>query len=85
MILEKENQQNTTNNNIYEIPPIELLNAPQKNKSNIHEISDNAATIQKGLYNFGVNAKITNVSIGPVFTTYEIELAEGTRISTIEK
>lgn len=85
MVLEKENQQNTTNNNIYEIPPIELLNAPQKNKSNIHEISDNAATIQKGLYNFGVNAKITNVSIGPVFTTYEIELAEGTRISTIEK
>lgn len=85
MILEKENQQNTTNNNIYEIPPIELLNAPQKNKSNIHEISDDAATIQKGLYNFGVNAKITNVSIGPVFTTYEIELAEGMRISTIEK
>ena len=85
MVLEKGNQQNTTNNNIYEIPPIELLNAPQKNKSNIHEISDNAATIQKGLYNFGVNAKITNVSIGPVFTTYEIELAEGTRISTIEK
>ena len=85
MVLEKENQQNTTNNNIYEIPPIELLNAPQKNKSNVHETSNNAATIQKGLYNFGVNAKITNVSIGPVFTTYEIELAEGTRISTIEK
>ena len=85
MVLEKENQQNTTNNNIYEFPPIEILNAPQKNKSNVHETSNNAATIQKGLYNFGVNAKITNVSIGPVFTTYEIELAEGTRISTIEK
>ena len=85
MVLEEENQQNTTNNNIYEFPPIEILNVPQKNKSNIHEISNNAATIQKGLYNFGVNAKITNVSIGPVFTTYEIELAEGTRISTIEK
>lgn len=84
MVLEKEKQQNTTNNNIYEFPPIEILNAPQKNKSNIHEISDNAATIQKGLYNFGVNAKITNISIGPVFTTYEIELAEGTRISKIE-
>lgn len=85
MVLEEENQQNTTNNNIYEFPPIEILNAPQKNKSNIHKISDNAATIQKGLYNLGVNAKVTNVSIGPVFTIYEIKLAEGTRISTIEK
>ena len=85
MVLEEENQQNTTNNNIYEFPPIEILNVPQKNKSNIHEISDNAATIQKGLYNLGVNAKVTNVSIGPVFTIYEIKLAEGTRISTIEK
>ena len=84
MVLEEENQQNTINDNIYEFPPIEILNAPQKSQISIQEISNNAATIQKGLYNFGVNAKIINVSIGPVFTTYEIKLAEGTRVSKIE-
>jgi len=69
----------------YEFPPIELL-TEGGSKGMIGSkkaIADNATKLQKTLYNFGVSAKVENVSVGPAITRYELKPAEGVRVSKI--
>ncbi len=69
----------------YEFPPIELLTEGMSkgNKGSKKTIADNATKLQKTLYNFGVSAKVENVSVGPAITRYELRPAEGVRVSKI--
>ena len=69
----------------YEFPPIELLTeeVSKANKGGRKAITDNAAKLQKTLYNFGVSAKVENVSVGPAITRYELRPAEGVRVNKI--
>ena len=69
----------------YEFPPIELLTEGSSKgmKGSKKAIADNATKLQKTLYNFGVSAKVENVSVGPAITRYELKPAEGVRVSKI--
>jgi len=69
----------------YEFPPIELLTegGAKGMKGSKKTIADNATKLQKTLYNFGVSAKVENVSVGPAITRYELKPAEGVRVSKI--
>jgi len=69
----------------YEFPPIELLTegGSKGMKGGKKAIADNATKLQKTLYNFGVSAKVENVSVGPAITRYELKPAEGVRVSKI--
>ncbi len=69
----------------YEFPPIELLTegGSKGMKGGKKVIADNATKLQKTLYNFGVSAKVENVSVGPAITRYELKPAEGVRVSKI--
>jgi len=69
----------------YEFPPIELLTEGTSKgmKGGKKAIADNATKLQKTLYNFGVSAKVENVSVGPAITRYELKPAEGVRVSKI--
>ena len=69
----------------YEFPPIELLSegTSRSMKGGKKAIADNATKLQKTLYNFGVSAKVENVSVGPAITRYELKPAEGVRVSKI--
>ena len=69
----------------YEFPPIELLTLGTSKgmKGGKKAIADNATKLQKTLYNFGVSAKVENVSVGPAITRYELKPAEGVRVSKI--
>jgi len=69
----------------YEFPPIELLTegGSKGMKGSKKAIADNATKLQKTLYNFGVSAKVENVSVGPAITRYELKPAEGVRVSKI--
>ena len=69
----------------YEFPPIELLTEGNSKgmKGSKKAIADNATKLQKTLYNFGVSAKVENVSVGPAITRYELKPAEGVRVSKI--
>ena len=75
----------TVEDETYEFPPIELLS--EGNSRNVRggkkAIADNATKLQKTLYNFGVSAKVENVSVGPAITRYELRPAEGVRVSKI--
>ena len=69
----------------YEFPPVELLTEGNSTvmKGGKKAIADNATKLQKTLYNFGVSAKVENVSVGPAITRYELKPAEGVRVSKI--
>ena len=75
----------TVEDETYEFPPIELLTEGglRSMKGGKKAIADNATKLQKTLYNFGVSAKVENVSVGPAITRYELKPAEGVRVSKI--
>jgi len=75
----------TVEDETYEFPPIELLTEGSSKglKGSKKAIADNATKLQKTLYNFGVSAKVENVSVGPAITRYELKPAEGVRVSKI--
>ena len=75
----------TVEDETYEFPPVELLTEGTSRgmKGGKKAIADNATKLQKTLYNFGVSAKVENVSVGPAITRYELKPAEGVRVSKI--
>ena len=75
----------TVEDETYEFPPVELLTegSSRSMKGGKKAIADNATKLQKTLYNFGVSAKVENVSVGPAITRYELKPAEGVRVSKI--
>lgn len=77
MVIEEDN---------YEIPSFNLLNAGKNSgnsKNNKKEIVETVEKLQRTLNNFGVSAKVVNVSRGPSVTRYEIQPDEGVSVKKI--
>ncbi|UXR70419.1 DNA translocase FtsK [Staphylococcus sp. IVB6246] len=71
-------------NQAYKLPPISLLNAPTKQQSVAKsEVQRKGRLLETTLKNFGVNAKVTQIRIGPAVTQYEIQPAQGVKVSRI--
>ena len=69
----------------YQFPPVSLLkhgNGKSQGDSDAH-LRKTAQKLQEILYNFGVNAKVTNVSCGPTVTRYELQPEMGVKVSKI--
>lgn len=68
----------------YVYPPTTLLNSGPKisNKSN-EEFKSTAAKLQETLHNFGIEVQVSNISIGPTVTRYEILPEPGVKVSKI--
>ncbi|MCL2636788.1 MAG: DNA translocase FtsK [Oscillospiraceae bacterium] len=70
----------------YTLPPVTLLTepVPVQNTLDIEsEISHNSETLVETLKSFGVQTKIVGVCRGPSVTRYELQPAEGVKISKI--
>jgi S-DNA-T family DNA segregation ATPase FtsK/SpoIIIE len=67
------------------LPPTNLLNIAQDVKSlnNKKEVMNNVKTLEETLGNFGVSAKVSQVSVGPTITRYELSLSPGVKVSKI--
>ena len=66
----------------YSFPPIELLKEPVLAENNEMElIQSNARKLEETLQSFGVSAKVIDVSQGPTVTRYEIQPAQGVKVS----
>ncbi|AVX31114.1 DNA translocase FtsK [Carboxydocella thermautotrophica] len=67
------------------LPDIELLRAPANSNFTLSEdeINKNIALLEQTLDNFGVKAKVQQVSVGPTITRYEIQPAPGIKVSRI--
>ena len=68
----------------YELPPITLLNEVSSNANvNTREVKKKGQLLESTLKNFGVNAKVSQIRIGPAVTQYEVQPAMGVKVSRI--
>jgi len=69
----------------YKLPPFSMLSRPARSKNvrNNKDISENIRILEETLDNFGVRARVTQVSRGPAITRYEIQPPPGIKVSRI--
>lgn len=71
----------------YTFPPVNLLTAPKpkvnKGGAPDKELKDTAYKLQSTLDSFGVHVTVTNVSVGPAVTRYELQPEQGVKVSRI--
>lgn len=74
-----------TENFIYTIPSIDLLNSLdiKKDDSEKKEIINNARIIEETMQNFGIEATISQINRGPTITCYELSPSPGIKLSKI--
>jgi S-DNA-T family DNA segregation ATPase FtsK/SpoIIIE len=68
---------------IWKYPSLDLLGEAELGKAERGDIRGNAATIEKTLESFGIDAKVVEVNLGPAVTQYALEVALGTKLSKI--
>ncbi|MFC1467164.1 DNA translocase FtsK [Verrucomicrobiota bacterium] len=70
----------------WELPDVSILDEipPMTKFGEGDDTSGMAQTLQKTLNDFGVDATVTNVQIGPVVTSYEVKPAAGVRVEKIK-
>ncbi len=68
----------------YVFPPLSLLKrGGMQDADSKDEIQQNAITLQQTLKSFGVGVTVTNVSVGPAVTRYELQPEQGIKLSKI--
>ena len=69
----------------YEFPSTDLLADPPEDTGKVsrEELRENAELLETRLLDFGVEAKVTSVTAGPVITMYELQPAKGVKVNSI--
>ncbi|MFS0782239.1 DNA translocase FtsK [Bacillus sp. 1P06AnD] len=72
-------------NSEYQLPSLSLLHSAKKSDQTreYKRIHENAAKLERTFTSFGVNAKVTQVHLGPAVTKYEVHPAVGVKVSKI--
>ena len=80
-----EQAESQTETGEYQYPPTDLLEFGKKPADNNarSEIAMRSERLESTLNSFGVNAKVVDVSRGPVVTRYELKPAPGVKVSRI--
>ncbi len=69
---------------VYQKPPFELLKLPDPASAIAAESpEEKARVLLETLNSFNISAKMTNISIGPVITRFELQPAQGIRVNKI--
>lgn len=67
----------------YQLPSLDILPEKPQTFADRGDVKKNAATIEKTLESFGIQAHVAEVNLGPSVTQYALELTEGTKIAKI--
>ena len=69
----------------YIFPPIDILNKPsgERTSNSKKRVINNARILENTLLNFGVQAKVVQVNMGPTITRYELQPSPGVKVSKI--
>lgn len=81
-----EIQQPIATEEVYNYPPLSLLNnniSEANGKSERNSAAEGAKKLEETLKSFGVDAKVINVSRGPAVTRYELSPSPGVKVSKI--
>lgn len=71
-------------NKDYELPPVTLLSEnTERVKNDTRAVQQRGKLLETTLKNFGVNAKVSQIRIGPAVTQYEVQPAMGVKVSRI--
>lgn len=70
-------------NGIWEYPPLSLLLDTGGQKAERGDIKKTASIIERTLQSFGIDARVSEVNLGPAVTQYALEIALGTKVSKI--
>jgi DNA segregation ATPase FtsK/SpoIIIE, S-DNA-T family len=68
---------------VWKYPPTSILTNAGSGKADRGDIKDNAATIERTLDSFGINAKVVEINLGPAVTQYALDVSLGTKLSRI--
>ncbi|MSS63343.1 DNA translocase FtsK [Velocimicrobium porci] len=81
----KNDLQTEKNLKPYEFPPLNLLARPKGGNKGIPdiELKQTASKLKATLESFGVKVEMKNVSCGPAVTRYELQPAQGVKVSKI--
>jgi len=69
----------------FKFPSTDLLADPPENTDKVsrEELRENAELLESKLLDYGVEAKVTSVTAGPVITMYELQPAKGVKVNSI--
>lgn len=69
----------------YKLPTLDLLDAPPPESERMigEDLEANASILEDTLRDFGIEAKVVNISKGPVITRYELQPAPGVKVNRI--
>ncbi|TDM04115.1 DNA translocase FtsK [Macrococcus carouselicus] len=71
-------------NTDYQLPPLTLLDSPKQSvKADTKAVKQRGQLLENTLRNFGVDAKVSQIRIGPAVTQYEVHPALGVKVSRI--
>jgi len=68
---------------VWEYPPLSLLSLHAQKSDNKGDVKKTADLIEKTLQSFGIQARVSEINVGPSVTQYAIEIARGTKLSKI--
>ena len=73
-----------TENLNYKLPPLSILNDPPKSQTvSKKTVQEKGKLLEATLRNFNVDAKVTQIRIGPAVTQYEVQPAQGVKVNKI--
>ena len=79
----KDGQIHRTYDRPYHFPSLDILAKGEVGQNNNEEVAYNAMRLEDVLSSFGISAKVVNATQGPTVTRYEIEPAQGVKVSRI--
>ena len=79
----KDGQIHRTYDRPYHFPSLDILAKGAVGQNNNDEVAYNAMRLEDVLSSFGISAKVVNATQGPTVTRYEIEPAQGVKVSRI--
>ena len=70
----------------YEFPVFDLLENPEYSFNERMEefVREQAGSLEEALNTYGINGEVVGIDSGPVITLYEVQLAPGTKVSSIQ-
>ncbi len=80
---ETEEKQSEKDGPTYRFPPLTLLHRGESVASGRADTEKNATLLESTFKSFGVDVRVTNVTMGPTVTQYEVEPAMGVKVSRI--
>ena len=79
----KDGQIHRTYDKPYHFPSLDILAKGKVGQNNSDEVAYNAMRLEDVLSSFGISANVVNATQGPTVTRYEIEPAQGVKVSRI--